>query len=126
MAYLDLAFDLPRAAMAAATAAPRHDAVSLVAPLERQVVQLARADGRWSLRTHGRIDTLLRWVFGVKPVNRLADPRLEALRRFAVMARLRGDRLPPQETERLIAAGFVREAIDEIRRMIRPAAHAAA
>jgi hypothetical protein len=34
MAYLDLAFDLPRTALAVTGAAPRHDVVSHVAQLE--------------------------------------------------------------------------------------------
>ena len=125
MAYLDLALDLPRAAIST-TSAPRHDPVSLVGALDRTVVELARADSRWSLRAPGRIDVLLRWMFGITSTNRLADPRLEALRRFAVLLRLRGDRLPALETDRLIAAGYLREAVEELRRMIRGSAPIAA
>ena len=118
MAYLDLALDLPRSAFGTATITPRHDVVHAVAPIEREVVQLASRDSRWSLRTPGRIDKALEWVFGWKPTNRLADPRLEALRRYAVMFRLHGDRLPTEETSRLLAAGFMRGAVEELRRMI--------
>ncbi len=126
MAYLDLAFDLPRTAMAANSAAPRHDVVSYVAPLERQVVQLARFDGRASLRTPGRLATVLGWLFGGTRANGLADARLEALRRYAVMFRLQGDALPQAETEQLRRAGFVGEAVAEIRQLVRNAAHVAA
>ena len=125
MAYLDLALDLPRSAIGAVSA-PQHDPVSRVAPLERSVVALARNDSRRSLRAPGRIDAFLRWIFGITPTNRLADPRLEALRRFAVLLRLRGDRLPAQETQSLIAAGYRHEALDEIRRMIRGSGRVAA
>lgn len=130
MAYLDLAFDLPRAALIASIAttgtASVHDTVSRIAPLERQVVQLASNDARSSLKAPGRIARLLHWVFAVKPANRLADPRLEALRRFAVMARLHGDALPAAEVDRLIGAGFVREALAEIRQLVRSPVRAAA
>ncbi|KQN39316.1 hypothetical protein ASG37_06940 [Sphingomonas sp. Leaf407] len=118
MAFLDLARDLPRSALADVAIPPRSATVPLVAPIERQVILAARGDSRRSLRAPGRIDRALGWLFGWKPANRLADPRLEALRRYVVMARLRGDRLPIEETARLIAAGFVRGAIDEIRRMV--------
>jgi len=122
MAYLDLAFDLPRAAIAAAAAPaamPRHDNVVRLAPLERQVILLARSDRASSLRQPGRIDAALGWLFGWKPASKLADPRLEALRRYAVTFRLRGDALPAMETDRLLGAGFAVQAIGEIRRMIR-------
>ncbi|WP_066719052.1 hypothetical protein [Sphingomonas pituitosa] len=117
MAYLDLAFDLPRAAIAAP--APRHDAVPHIAPLERQVVQLSRLDGRATLRAPGRIDALIGLLFGGQRTNGLADPRLEALRRYAVMFRLQGEALPQAETDRLLGAGFLREAIEEIRELVR-------
>lgn len=126
MAYLDLALDLPRAALAAPNSAPRRAAVSHVAPLEWQVVQLARIDGRATLRAPGRVAMVLRWLLGGKPANGLADPRLEALRRYAVMLRLRGGALPQAETDRLLHAGFAREAIDEIRQRVCDATPAAA
>lgn len=117
MAYLDLAFDLPRTAIAAAN--PRHDHVSRLAPIERSVIQLARTDRASSLRTPGRIAAALGWLIGWTPASKLADPRLEALRRYAVSFRLRGDALPAEEADRLIGAGFAAQALDEIRRMVR-------
>ncbi|WP_156361805.1 hypothetical protein [Sphingomonas sp. Leaf343] len=114
MAFLDLAFDLPRAALATPAIGPVRATVSRIAPLERQVLHLAAADTRSSLNEPGRIARMLRWVFAVKTANRLADPRLEALRRFAVLARVHGDALPDAEVDRLIGAGFVREALAEI------------
>ncbi|KQN79975.1 hypothetical protein ASE91_12055 [Sphingomonas sp. Leaf62] len=119
MAYLDLAFDLPRAALVAPATGPVRDTVSRIAPLERKVLQLASTDAQSSLNETGRIGRMLRWVFAVKPANRLAEPRLEALRRFAVMARVYGDALPDAEVDRLIHAGFVRETLAEIRQLVR-------
>ncbi len=114
MAYLDLALDLPRAALVASAMGPVHDTVPRIAPLERQVLQLAAADTRSSLNEPGRIVKMLRWVFAVRSANRLADPRIEALRRFAVMARVHGD----AEVDRLIGAGFVHETLAEIRKLV--------
>lgn len=118
MAYLDLAFDLPRAALAAPATGLAHETVSRIAPLEQAVLHLAFADKKSSLNEPGRIAKILHWVFGVKPANRLAEPRLEALRRFAVMARVYGDALPDEEADRLLAAGVVREVLAEIRQLV--------
>lgn len=126
MAYLDLALDLPRAALVASAMGPVHDTVSRIAPLERQVLQLAAADTRSSLNEPGRIVKMLCWVFAVRSANRLADPRIEALRRFAVMARVHGDALPDAEVDRLIGAGFVRETLAEIRKLVAASALATA
>ena len=46
----------------------------------------------------GRLETVLGWLFGGKRANGLADARLEALRRYAVMFRLKGEALPQAET----------------------------
>lgn len=119
MAYLDLALDLPRTALVAGCAAPRHDNGTHVSPLERQVIQLAELDGRASLRQPGRLGTAIGWLIGAKRPNRLADARLEALRRYAVMFRLQGDALDPAEIEQLLDAGFHPEALAEIRMLLR-------
>lgn len=129
MAYLDLALDLPRTAIATASraaAGPRHDDVSRLARIERQVILLARSDPASSLRRPGRVDAVLTWLFGWKRVSGLADPHLEALRRYAVAFRLRGDAVPADETQRLLGAGFPAQAIDEIRQLVRTTARAAA
>lgn len=127
MAYLDLSVDLPRAAIAAPVRGPVDEvraAASQVTPLERRVVRLAFADARSSLETPGWIATMMRRLFSVKSVNRLADPRLEALRRFVVMYRMCGEALPVEEVDRLLGAGFAREALAEIRRLVRTSGRA--
>lgn len=60
----------------------RPDCLSAV---ERQIVAFARFDPISSLRPLRRSDRFLAWLFGMKRPNQLADPRLEALRRFAVL-----------------------------------------
>ena len=120
MAYLDLELNLPRGALeqAQTRATPRHDPVSRLSMLERQVIQLARTDGRWSLAGSGRFQSVLATVLGLERPNPLADPRLEALRRYAVTLRLSAGRLPRADDDRLIAFGFSSAAITDIRRLV--------
>jgi hypothetical protein len=117
MAYLDLELDLPRLVILTAST-PRRNAISEVSALERQVVQLAGRDGRWSIGGSKSIRIMLAWVFGLELPNALADPRLEALRRYAVRFRLEGERLPHEEDERLVRLGFSTAALAEIRRLV--------
>lgn len=78
------------------------------APLEWIVVALAQRDPLTSLKTPGRMAIALRVLFGGRSNSQLADPRLEALRRFVIVARHLGDRLPPAEVTRFLEAGFSR------------------
>ena len=120
MAYLDLELNLPRGAFeqAQTRATPRLDPVSRLSMLERQVIQLARTDGRWSLAGSGRFQSVLATLFALERPNPLADPRLEALRRYAVTLRLSAGRLPRADDDRLIAFGFSSAAITDIRRLV--------
>lgn len=75
--------------------------------LEWQVIAIARGDGRRSLATPGRLAVALGMIFGgQRPNPRLADARLEALRRFAVLAWHDGDDVAPAECDAFEAAGF--------------------
>ena len=73
--------------------------------LEWRVVAIARKDGPLSLRRPGRITTALRIVLS-RPNPMLTDPRLEALRRIAVLTWRRGYSVPPQEVRAFFDAGF--------------------
>ena len=75
-------------------------------PIELSVITLARSDGASTLRPRTWLTRLAATLFGVGRPNPLADPHLEALRRFTIVARdHRGD--PPQaEIDRFLAAGF--------------------
>ncbi len=119
MAYLDLELDLPRRALdrVETRAMPRHDPVARLSMLERQVIQLAAADGRWSLSGSGRFQSVLAWLFGLERPNPLADPRLEALRRYAVTIRLNAAQLTREEDNRMTSIGFSAGAIAEIREL---------
>jgi len=90
----------------------------LVQRVERDVLLASRHDRPSSLRRTGLIGRWSNRLFGFEEVNRLADPRLEALRRFAVLLRRRAEHLPASEEARILAAGFSPAEVAEIRRLI--------
>lgn len=101
MAYLDL---FP---VCSAPTAGNRQILALRAafdPHERSVIELARSDGLSSLSRPRWRTMLIEALFGVRRANRLADPRLEALRRMAVL--LRHGRAGSAEQRRFLAAGF--------------------
>lgn len=55
-------------------------------PDEWAVVEIARKDGLWSLNPDGLPQRLVRAIFGIRPPLPFANERLEALRRFVVIA----------------------------------------
>ena len=87
------------------TAAPGEACADLSA-LEWMVVELARHDRLSSIRPASMLRTLGVRLFGLKAANRLADPRLEALRRVAVYGWRRSGRMPDEEVDAFLAAGF--------------------
>ena len=76
------------------------------APLEQTVIALAEADPVASLGAPSRFSRFFERWFGFRRHNPLSDDRLEALRRFAVLARVAAGRLPAEEVRRFLAAGF--------------------
>jgi hypothetical protein len=106
MAYLDLApspfeiLDPPARATLPRVAEPA------LTTIERDVISASLRDPVWSLGPSGRVRRALHWTFDVRRPNPLADARLEALRRFAVLVRHFGDRLDSVETDRLALAGY--------------------
>jgi hypothetical protein len=69
------------------------------------VLVLARRDRVSSLSPAGPVGRALKALFGVERANMLADPRLEAMRRLAVLAR-RGGRSVARELPRFLACGY--------------------
>ncbi|MGK2911697.1 MAG: hypothetical protein ACSLE1_18125 [Sphingobium sp.] len=96
----------------AATAQPFYQRVTgtpgsdCLSPLEWSVVGLARGDDLSTLRNPGRISIAMGILFGKRYSARLACPRLEALRRIAVLSWHRGFAVHGQEVEAFTAAGF--------------------
>jgi hypothetical protein len=74
--------------------------------LEWSIVALAEKDRISSLREPSRILAALSSVFGLRRPNRLANDRLESLRRLAVYAWHYHWNVPDSELREFIAAGF--------------------
>jgi hypothetical protein len=74
--------------------------------LEWSIVAMAERDGLASIREPGRYTRALRNFFGFKQPNRLANERLEALRRLAIFAWHHGWNVPKSELHAFFAAGF--------------------
>lgn len=102
MAYMDfsLAHDGSGQGSTARAAVPAR-----FSALEWQVVALAERDRPTSLRRPGALSTALGALFGGHN-PRLADSRLEALRRIAVLSWRRGYSVAPEEVSAFTAAGY--------------------
>jgi hypothetical protein len=88
-------------------AEPRTAAVPpRLSGLEWSIVALAERASLASLREPGRVATALAGLFGRSPDKRLADERLEALRRIAVLAWHQSWKVPTSELRAFVAAGF--------------------
>jgi hypothetical protein len=72
---------------------------------EAIVLQLAQHEGACSVRTPGRFARFVAWLFAVRHAGPLANARLEALRRAAILARIEG-KLPERDAAALIGFGF--------------------
>lgn len=107
MAYLDIGTDgiiaAPRFGTPLTEAAGGKAGFS---PLEWLVIALAERDGKRSLAEPGRIAAALHRLFGGSGRPRLANPQLEALRRFAVMTWHDGGNVAPSERAAFIGAGY--------------------
>ncbi len=86
--------------------------------VERHTMMLARGDGRRSVDNPGRLVRAMRSMAGVAAPNRLADPRLEALRRYSVLYRLDGAGLELEEDDKLEESGFTLAQAATIRREV--------
>ncbi len=114
MAYLDFAEAGGGAALLdRPVAAPKSfTRPAALTSLEWQVVELAQRDKLASLRPAGWIGRTLRRIFGGSVANLLSDPRLEALRRMAVLSWYRGYAVAPAEVRLFLAAGFTPDHYD--------------
>lgn len=101
-AWSEQALPLPRAAR---PPEPKVAPAALTA-LEWSVVAMAEKDGISSLREPSRFTSALSSLFGVRRPNRLANDRLESLRRLAVHAWRDGWNVPDSELREFLAAGY--------------------
>jgi len=88
------------------TAAPARVAEPRLSALEWSVVALAERDTIASLREPGRIAAALESLFGLHRPSKLANPRLEVLRRVAGFAWRQGWKVPKSELQAFLAEGF--------------------
>ncbi len=86
--------------------------------LEWSVIALARRDPLSSLNQPGRISKALASLFGIWRDSSLADGRLEALRRIALLAWRNGYRIPVSELRAFKAAGFTDDQYDVLQASI--------
>ncbi|WNO52897.1 hypothetical protein [Stakelama saccharophila] len=105
MAYLDLTQSYDIGAVVAGKAMADADTATL-SPLEWSVVALAQRDRLSSLNKPGRVALAMGRLFGSRPNPELADAKLEALRRIAVLAWHRGYAIASHEIRAFKAAGF--------------------
>ncbi len=105
MAYLSRIepHDAQPVALSAANDASRPEPA--FSNLEWSVVRLARVDSLWTIRTAGRLRRFWNWVVG-RGNPELANPRLEALRRMAVLTWHYGFTVPGDDVANFISAGF--------------------
>lgn len=121
MAYL--AFSEIGGATAPAPQAKAHEDATLSA-LEWSVVALAERDSLASLRAPGRMAISLGTLFGTRPNPKLADARLEALRRIAVLTWHRGYDVPTSAIRHFLDAGFTLDQYELLAGSIATARHA--
>jgi hypothetical protein len=108
MAYLDVAerFSSAQQAQSAVAAPVRFAPAAGFTQREWLVIQLARKDRLSSLREESELMEFLRLIFGFPKSRPLSDPKLEALRRMAVMSWHHGFNVDGREVEAFTAAGW--------------------
>ena len=114
MAYLDTDNMYAAPVARPAVVRPAVTAPAGFSALEWSVIALAKRDSIASLGTPSRMSRALGSLFGFGEASRLAEPRLEALRRIAVYAWRRGHALPVSEIGLFTAAGFTMAQVETL------------
>jgi hypothetical protein len=89
--------------------------------LEWSVIRLARVDGLSTLRAPGRFGRFVSWLMNRKGSPELANERLEALRRMAVLSWHYGFTVPGDDLAAFFTAGFSPDQYEVMVRSIRAA-----
>lgn len=74
--------------------------------LEWSIINLAKLDGLWTLRPATRLTAFIRRLTGRNPNPALANERLEAIRRIAVLSWHFGFTVPGEDVRDFLRAGF--------------------
>lgn len=107
----------PRLVPAPAPVAPEPD----FSRLEWSIIRLARVDSLATLHEPGPVQRFFNWLMGRKGSSELANPKLEALRRIAVLSWHFGFTIPGDEVAAFVAAGFTLEQYELLVLSIRAA-----
>jgi hypothetical protein len=99
----------PPAIAGTATAEPAR-----LSALEWSVIAMAERDALSSIREAGRYTRALRRLLGMRQQNRLANDRLETLRRVAILAWHHGWNVPKSELTAFFEAGFTSDQFELI------------
>ena len=92
--------------------------------LEWSVIRLARVDGLSTLRGQGRLGRFWNWLMGRSGSLELANERLEALRRMAVLSWHFGFTVPGDDVAHFLSHGFSPDQYELMVRSIRAAVSA--
>ena len=106
MAYLDFSDPYHTASAALPSRSTAGTGAATLSPLEWSVVALAQRDRLSSTDRPGPIAVAMGRLFGSRRNPDLADSRLEALRRIAVIAWHRGYAIASAEIRAFLEAGF--------------------
>ena len=74
--------------------------------LEWSIIRLARNDGLSTIREPGPLRRFMNWVIGRTGSPKLANDRLEALRRISVLSWIFGFSVPGEDVADFLSAGF--------------------
>jgi hypothetical protein len=114
MAYLDHSSAFAAGAQAIEAPVDIVEPQSGFSALEWTVIALARRDRLSSLSAPGALSRALGGLFGLGRQSALADPRLEALRRMAVLAWHHSFTVPVSEVKAFLAAGFTADQYETV------------
>jgi hypothetical protein len=123
-----MSYYAPIAVTAASPVAPARAASPVTdtpgfSPLEWSVIRLARVDRLWTIRKAGPLRRMWNALAG-RGNPSLANERLEALRRIAVLSWHYGFSVPGQDVSEFIAAGFTPDQYERLVNSVRKAVHA--
>ena len=90
-------------------------------PLEWSVIRLARVDSLSTLRAPGSFRRFISWLMGRNGSPELANERLEALRRMAVLSWHFGFTVPGDDVANFLSQGFSPDQYELMVRSIRAA-----
>ena len=110
--------DFAPAQPAKSAVATRAKPAAKLSALEWSIVAMAERDTLASLREPGRFLSALTSLFGLRPANRLANDRLEALRRISVLAWRKHWNVPKSELRTFFDAGFTPDHYELVQKSI--------